>query len=405
MTRRQLPPSIRKLSVTDRTTGKQVTKYEVRVDAGTRDVIVENEDGLVAVTKSRVQTKRRYDTEKAARAALAEIQNGVAKGTYVSRSDVTIEQACADWLAGRHSIRPTTRAAYEHALAPLRQRHGHLPVQMLTKADLDQLITDLRNGGVPGQRRKWGANSINPMLNLISQVLGGLVKQGVLVRDVAALVDRIKRPKTKLSTFTEAEVKKLLTHVEGDRLSHAWHLALSGLRRGELAGLRWRDVDVDDGTLTIAPGHNRVSVNGQVMDSDPKTDRSERTLPLTPALTAALRRAKAIQKTERLALGPDYGSGEHVVCDEAGRPYHPDTISDYWRAICVAAKVTKIRLHDARHTCGTLMHMQGVPIVVISAWLGHADPAFTMRTYVHNQDDALKVAAASLQQVVSTSCH
>ena len=61
----------------------------------------------------------------------------------------------------------------------------------------------------------------------------------------------------------------------------------------------------------------------------------------------------------------------------------------------------KIRLHDARHTCGALMHMQGVPIVVTSAWLGHADPAFTMRTYVH-QDDALNLAAASLQQVVST---
>ena len=93
------------------------------------------------------------------------------------------------------------------------------------------------------------------------------------------------------------------------------------------------------------------------------------------------------------------------MCDEAGRPYHPDTISDYSRPICIEAKVPNIRLHDARHTCGTLMHMQGVPIVVISAWLGHADPAFTMRTYVHNQDDALKVAAATLQQVVSTSCH
>jgi integrase len=145
-------------------------------------------------------------------------------------------------------------------------------------------------------------------------------------------------------------------------------------------------------------------VNGQPHESDPKTEKSARTLPLTPALTTALRRAATVQKTERLALGPDYGAGEHVVCDEAGRPYHPDTISDYWRALCVAAKVPQIRLHDARHTCGTLMHMQGVPIVVIAAWLGHADPAFTMRTYVHSQNDALKVAAASLQRVVSPTC-
>jgi Phage integrase family len=79
-------------------------------------------------------------------------------------------------------------------------------------------------------------------------------------------------------------------------------------------------------------------------------------------------------------------------------------MSNYWRALCVAAKVSPIRLHDARHTCGTLMHLQVVPIVVVSAQLGHADPAFTMRTYVHSQDDALKIAAVSLQRVVSPSC-
>jgi integrase len=175
---------------------------------------------------------------------------------------------------------------------------------------------------------------------------------------------------------------------------------LSGLRRGELCGLRWADVDLAAGTVTIA--HNRVSVNGQPMDSQPKTDSSARTLPLTPALTAALRRALANQKTERLALGPDYGAGEHVVCDEAGRPYHPDTISDYWRALCIEAGVPSIRLHDARHTCDSVMHMQGVPIAVISQWLGHADPAFTMRTYVHAGKDGLAAAAASLQRIVTT---
>ena len=369
MSRQQLPHQIRKLVVTERATGKKVTRYEVRVDGSTRDVVVEKDDGTVSVRRSRAQTKRRYASEKAARAALAEIQNGVAAGTFVNPSDLTVEQACASWLAGRHRIRPTTRAAYEHALRPLRQRHGDLPVQKLTKAQLDQLVSDLRTGHWSGQRRKWGANSINPMLNLISQVLGGLVKEGVLVRDVAALVDRLPRPKQKMKTFTDAEVKRLLKHAEADRLAHAWHLALSGLRRGELCGLRWSDVDLKDGTLTVA--HNRVSVNGQAMDSDPKTEGSGRTLPLTPALTAALRRAQATQKAERFALGPDYGQGEHVVCDEAGRAYHPDTMSNYWRALCLAAKVPPIRLHDARHTCGTLMHLQGVPIAVVSAWLGH----------------------------------
>jgi integrase len=221
------------------------------------------------------------------------------------------------------------------------------------------------------------------MLNLISRVLADLVRQGALSRDVAALVKRLKRPETKLTTFTEKEVRQLLKHVENDRLGHAWHLALAGLRRGEISGLRWSDIQLDDnrdaGTLTIA--HNRVSVGGRVHDTDPKTERSARTLPLTPALAKALKRAKAGQAAERLRLGPHYiGVGEHVVVDDAGRPYHPDTLSDFWRELCGAAKVRQIRLHDARHSCASIMHAQGC------AYRGHLRVAWARRPGVHHED-------------------
>ena len=106
------------------------------------------------------------------------------------------------------------------------------------------------------------------------------------------------------------------------------------------------------------------------------------------------RRAEHLSLLEReeISRGIAAGLSARSIAGRIGRP--SSTVS---REIGVVG--------DARHTCGTLMNMQGVPIVVISAWLGHADPSFTMRTYVHNQDDALKVAGASLQQVVSTSCH
>ncbi len=390
MSRQQLPPQIKKVEITDRKTGKRAVRYQVTVDAG-----------INPVTGNRQQIRRRYASEQEARKALRDTQSSAAAGTFVSRSTLTVEQACANWLAGKHGIKPTTQAAYENALAPLRARHGDLPVQALTKENLDQLVTDLTNGRCPGQRKGWTANSINPMLNHVSSVLSDLVEQGRLARDVAALVKRVKRPKRQLNTFTEDEVRQLLRYADKHRLGHAWHLALSGLRRGEVGGLRWDDVDFQAGTLTVA--HNRVSANGKALEYDPKTAESARTLPLTPALKAALKKAQAVQKAERLKLGPDYGPGDHVVCDEAGRPYHPDTLSDFWVEVCKAAKVRRIRLHDARHTCGTLMHMQGQPIMVISQWLGHADPAFTLRTYVHPDKDALKGAAAALQRVVTTS--
>lgn len=402
MTRQQLPPQIKKITVTDRVTGKPVIRYQVTVDAGTRDVATEDDDGNPVTTTKRVQTRKRYRTEKEARTALGEILDQVTKGVYVTASTLTVEKACSDWLAGRR-IRPTTLSAYTHALQPLRNRHGTLAIQKLNKRHLDDLVSDLIAGKVPkadGEMRKgWSSQSINPMLNVISAVLTGLMKQGHLVRDVAALVDRVPNQKKEMKTFTEQEVRKLLKAADENRNGHAWHLALSGLRRGEICGLRWTDVDLKAGTVTIA--HNRVSANGKAVDGAPKTENSIRTLPLTPSLTAALKAASKRQKAERLALGEDYGPGDHVVCDEAGRAYHPDTISDYWRAICKTAKVSPIRLHDARHTCGTLMHLQGVPIAVISAWLGHSDSAFTMRTYMHSQDDALKAAAASLQALVT----
>ncbi len=332
---------------------------------------------------------------------MSRVQGDAVAGTFVPKTVLTVEQACAQWLDGRHSIRQTTLAAYTHALQPLRDRHGGMAVQKLAKTDVDGLVADLKAGRADGHG-KWTANSINPMLNLISRVLVDLVKQGALVRDVAALVDRVKRPKKAMATFTDEEIRQVLAHVEGDRLGHAWHLALSGLRRGEIGGLLWSDVDLEAGMLTVR--RNRVSVNGAAVETeDTKTERSARTLPLPPALSAALRRASAIQKVERLKLGPAYGPGGHVVCNEAGKPYHPDSLSDFWRAMCVAAKVPPIRLHDARHTCASTMAMQGVPIAVVSAWLGHADPAFTLRTYVHTGNDALQLAAASLQRVVTTS--
>ncbi|MGF6882879.1 integrase [Nocardia sp. GAS34] len=113
--------------------------------------------------------------------------------------------------------------------------------------------------------------------------------------------------------------------------------------------------------------NNMVPVEGGSEEGEPKTAGSCRTLPLTRSLHDALEKARLIQATEKLALGDNYGPGTHVVCNETGRSYHPDTLYDLWVAMCRMAGVRRIRLHDARHTCGTLMHLQGVPIAVIAA--------------------------------------
>ncbi|MEV6136486.1 tyrosine-type recombinase/integrase [Nocardia sp. NPDC051990] len=386
MSRRQLPPQIEKITLLN---GE--IRYQVTAEAGTDPT-----------TGKRRQTRKRYRTEREARDALGKVVNAVSSGSYVARSVITIEQACAEWLDGKR-IAKSTKAAYRHALQPLRDRHGSLPVQQLAKAHLDNLVSDLQDGefvyahGRPC--KTWNAQTINPMLRIVGKVLDSQMGQGRLARNVADLVDRVPGSRKEMDTYDAAEVRKVLAVADQVRAGHAWHLALSGLRRGEIAGLRWSDVDFRAGTVTIT--NTRIQVDGEVIEKETKTEKSKRTLPLTPVISDALKRAKAAQAVERLELGASYGPGEYVVCDEAGHPVHPDWLSREWHRVCGSAGVRHIRLHDARHTCGTLLHLQNVPIAVVSAWLGHCDAAFTMRTYVHSQPDALADAARSLNAVVT----
>ncbi|WP_019970253.1 Arm DNA-binding domain-containing protein [Mycobacterium sp. 141] len=231
MSRQQLPPRIKKIMVADRKTGKSVVRYQVTVDTG-----------INQQTGRRQQARRRYATEREARMAFAEIADATAKGQFVSRSSVTVDAMCVAFLAGRHNLRASSKSKLEYDLAPLRERFGHLPVQRLTKAHVDALVADLVAGGTTTakgrQRKPWSADSVNKVIATVEQVLADAKGQGIVPRNVAELVNRVAAPHKQVDTYTEAEVLVLLEAIAGDRLGHAWELALSGLRRGEVAGLR-----------------------------------------------------------------------------------------------------------------------------------------------------------------------
>jgi integrase len=163
-----------------------------------------------------------------------------------------------------------------------------------------------------------------------------------------------------MATWTEGQAAAFLASVADDRLCMAWQCSLYGLRRGEVLGLRLSDVDLDAATLTVAV--TRIIVDGEVVHSEPKTDRGRRTLPLDVGLVAGLRRLHARQAAERLAAGsaytiacPDCGQA-HLFVDELGETVHPESYSDRFEVLARKAKVPAIRLHDTRHTASTLMH-------------------------------------------------
>jgi integrase len=115
-----------------------------------------------------------------------------------------------------------------------------------------------------------------------------------------------------------------------------------------------------------------------------------------------LKRASARYAEEKLALGLAHADSGYIAVNEAGKPYTPGALTNMWHRLTMAAGVRRIRLHDARHSCGTALHLRGVPMAVIAKWLGHADASITARIYAHSQDDALRAASATLGQVITS---
>lgn len=374
-------------------------RYEVRVHA-------QRQDG------TRFQQRRRFRTVEEAVKWRTTVLSEVSHGTHVAPATFTVRQAVDAWLAGQR-IRPKTRAAYVTSLRPVVDHLGDRPVQTVTKADIEGVVAALRDGtskvgdwnaaaklpkSAKTTRSPWSPASINPMLARLRAIWADLVAQGTVARNVAALVKPLPSTRPQMKTLSAEQVTALLTATAADPLHIAWQLACHGLRRGELAALRWNDVDLDVATLSITAA--RLATPGGPTTGAPKTSSSVRVLPLPPDLAAALRRERKRQLELQIRLGSRWPATDHVVVDELGVPPHPDTLSHAWRKALLDTGLPPVRLHDARHSCATLMHLNGVPAVVISAWLGHTDARFTLSVYAHSTDSALAAAAATFGGVV-----
>lgn len=376
-------------------------RYEVRPE-------VTGADG------KRRQKRRRFKTLKEAVDHYTAIAGDRGRGIHVAPSELTVEEAVDSWLLGQR-IRPKTMSAYITSLRPIVDHLGSRPVQSITKDDIEGVVQALRTGtsrmgtwNAPTKLKKsakkvrspWAATSINPMLARIRSVFSDLVDQGVLVRNVAALVKPLATDSEKtMNTLTAEQVTQLLAATNDHCFGIAWRLAVLGLRRGEILALSWDEIDFEAGTLSVTAA--RLATAGGATTGAPKTKSSVRTLPMPEDLASALRRVRKRQKEQKLALGSKWKHSGYVVVDEFGVAPYPDTLTAAWRKALVGAGLPHVRLHDARHSCATLMHLNGVPTVVIAAWLGHQDPGFTLRTYAHSNHDALADAAAMLGSITT----
>jgi len=297
----------------------------------------------------------------------------------------------AAWQRGRDGGRePTARqvataagASLYAARAALRRfRAGHIPVA--------------RSAGLEPKT----VRNVHVMLHA---ALANAVNWRYVVENVATHVKPPKVRRRKPTVWTPSQLRIFLTFVRRDRFYSLYLLAATtGLRRGELCGLRWPAVDLDAGTLSVEPD-TRVVVNGEAQDSDGKTDNTPRMLALDPATVAALREWLAHQISERIFFDRDYQRTDRVFTWENGRPVHPDVIRQRFNRLSDRAGLPHIRLHDMRHSYATAALKAGIHLKIVSARLGHASETFTASVYQHalpgmDREAAGTIAALFLDQ-------
>ena len=344
--------------------------------------------------KTKQVWKGGFALKRDAELALKEIVGRVDSGTYTKPVKMTVHQWAVDhWLpslaarvtAGK--LRPTTVAQYRtlttvHVLNPEYGIGGRL-LQGLSSADLDQLYGRLLSAGRRDGKGGLSGTTVHAVHVTISKMLKDAVDDGKVARNVASKAKAVPQPDgAEMKPWAPEQMRAFLAHVVGDRLAAMWHLvATSGLRRGEVAGLRWEFVDLDDATIRIAK--TRTVVDYKVVDSEPKTEKGKRTISLDPATAAALRAHRQRQLEERMAWGAAWTDTGLVFTQEDGTAIHPERITQAFQRHAKVAGLPVIPLHGLRHSYATAALEAGADIKVLSARLGHSSIGITGDIYQH----------------------
>jgi integrase len=303
-------------------------------------------------------------------------------------------------VSGVAALRARTSAAVEERAAVF-CRVGAVRLAEVSPMHLRSLQTELlRDGRVDG-KGGLAPRSVAACRRVLSQALKDAVRWGLLIRNPMDAVDPPRVVDAEMVTWSDTQARAFLDAVAGDRLYAMWVLFLTtGVRRGELAGLRWDDVELDRATMAIV--RNRVSAGrGKAVSThQPKTRRGRRNVALDVTSVEVLRRHRPVQLEERMRLGPAWVDSGYVFCGVDGAALHPDTITASFKSIIGNLDVPQIRLHDLRHTSATLALKAGIHPKVVSERFGHATVSITLDLYSHVLDGMQAEAAEQIGAVV-----
>jgi integrase len=225
------------------------------------------------------------------------------------------------------------------------------------------------------------------------------VRWEMLSRNVAKLVDKPRVERKPIYPLRPEEARRFLEAIRGHRLEALFTVALAlGLRQGEALGLRWEDIDFADGTLRVRNQLQRI--NRKLTLVPPKTAKSRRTLVMPGLIVESLREHEKRQLAEKIWAGSSWAESDLVFANRIGGPTQARRVIEQFHAVLGRANIRQIRFHDLRHSCATLLLVQGVSPRVVMEVLGHSEIALTMNAYSHVVPELQREAAERMQAIL-----
>lgn len=272
---------------------------------------------------------------------------------------------------------------------------GDVRLLRLMPAHVTGLLRSMEERGLAAETRRMARAVLRRALRRAEQ-------EGLVTRNVAAIAEGPGVRRKEGRTLTPAEARSLLVAARGERLEVAITVALSlGLRRGEILGLRWRDLDLEGSPGTVVVQNQLQRGRSGLVLTDVKTMRSRRRLHVPDQLVEDLKRHKAKQSADRLLLGAEWRDEWGLVFTTPfGTPIDPRNFSRLVNELCIRAGVGRWSTHELRHSCASLLLAQGVPLEVVSETLGHSSIRVTKDVYGHLMAPARALAAEAMQQTL-----
>lgn len=329
------------------------------------------------ITEKRKQRRATFRTRREAEAHLTKVMHQSQTGSYVEPTKTTVGEYLRHWLTIiEPTVKPSTYDRYsrvcEKVITP---SIGGVMLSKLRPQHIQSLYSECLESGL-------SVTTVALYHGILHRALKQAVKWQMIPVNPSEAVDAPRPRSPEMTTWTASEAGRFLAYVEDDPLAALWRLAvLTGMRRGELLALRWDDVDLERGAVTV----RRTITRGKdgVVFVEPKTVAGKRTIDIDVQTINALKAHRRDQSERRLQLGPAWNSTDLVFDRGTGEHLHPNIVSRRFPVLCKHAGVTTIRLHDVRHTAATLMLASGEYPKLVQQRLGHADISMTLGRYGH----------------------